>query len=138
MKPLISSCFGLKNFKLKSSYCISWNYWPNVKLWILLVNIILFMLGLTTTHIMLFWFKAQVQILYLVAFHNCNCMTWVSNGIDFDAWFLSLLMINDFMKYFNSMDFHFACGQGNGNYWCQYTRKQPRSSNPYSPSLHCQ
>jgi hypothetical protein len=70
----------------------------------------------TLTHIMLFWFKAQVQILYLVAFHNYNCMTWVSNGIDFDAWLLFLLMINDFMKYFNSMDFHFACGQGNGYY----------------------
>ena len=67
------------------------------------------MLGLETTHIMLFWFKAQVQILYLVAFHNCNCMTWVSNGIDFDAWLLFLSMINDFIKYSNSMDFHFAC-----------------------------
>jgi hypothetical protein len=42
------------------------------------------MLGLETTHIMLFWFKPQVQILYLVAFHNCNSMTWVSNGIYFD------------------------------------------------------
>jgi hypothetical protein len=41
-------------------------------------------------------------------------MTWVSNGIDFDAWLF--LMINDFMKYSNSMDFHFACGQGNGDY----------------------
>ena len=81
-----------------------------------LVNILLFMLGLETTHIMLFWFKAQVQILYLVVFHNCNCMTWVSNGIDFDAWLLFLLMINDFMKYSNSMDFHFAYGQGNGYY----------------------
>jgi hypothetical protein len=81
-----------------------------------LVNIILFILGLKITHIMLFWFKAQVQILYLVAFHNCNCMTWVSNRIDFDAWLLFISMINNFMKYSNSIDFHFACGQGNGYY----------------------
>jgi hypothetical protein len=42
-------------------------------------------------------------------------MTWVSNGIDFNAWLLFFLMINDFMKYSNSMDFHFARGQGNGD-----------------------
>ena len=48
----------------------------------------------------------------------------VSNGIDFDAWLLFLLMINDFMKYSNSMDFHFACGQGNGYYWCEHTSNQ--------------
>ena len=90
------------------------------------------MLGLETTHIMLFWFKAQVQILYFVAFHNCNCMTWVSNGIDFDAWLLFLLMINDFMKYSNS----FAYGHGNGYYWCEHTCKQPATKNPYLPSLN--
>ena len=35
-----------------------------------LVNMFLFMLGLETTHIMLFWFEAEFQILYLATFHG--------------------------------------------------------------------
>ena len=69
LKPVIA------HIKYKFSVQFLPYLWVNVKYnFFFLVNIILFMLGLETTHIMLFWFKAQVQILYLVAFHNSTCL----------------------------------------------------------------